>query len=118
MVDAQPRPIEWLGDSLERVRDFPVEVRKDVGSALYDVQMGVTPPAARHFKGVGSGVYEIVTRFDTNTYSTVYAVKIGSRVYVLHAVQKKAPKGIKTAKHDVNLTKRRYKEALEKEKQK
>lgn len=94
MVDAQPRPIEWLGDSLERVRDFPVEVRKDVGSAVYDVQMGVTPPAARHFKGVGSGVY------------------------VLHAFQKKAPKGIKTAKHDVNLTKRRYKEALEKEKQK
>ena len=45
-------------------------------------------------------------------------MKIGSRVYVLHAVQKKAPKGIKTAKHDVNLTKRRYKEALEKEKQK
>ena len=68
-------------------------------------------------KGVGHGVFEIVTRFDTNTYRTVYAVQIGARVYVLHAFQKKSPKGNKTAKPDVEMISRRYKEALELERE-
>ena len=63
------------------------------------------------------GVLEIVTRFETNTYRTVYAVKIGRRVYVLHAFQKKAPKGKKTAKLDVDMIARRYKEAVNMEKE-
>jgi phage-related protein len=53
-----------------------------------------------------------VTRFDTDTYRTVYAVQIGERVYVLHAFQKKSPKGIKTAQKDVDLIKGRYKMAI------
>ena len=63
-------------------------------------------------------VLEIVSRFETNAYRTVYAVQIGKRVYVLHAFQKKAPKGRKTAKLDVEMIIRRYKEAraIEKEK--
>ena len=99
------------------MRNFPTEVKKEVGGALFDVQMGTTPPDAKPFKGVGSGVFEIVTRHDTNTYRSVYAVQIGSRVYVLHAFQKKSPKGIKTAEKDKNLIKNRYKQAVELEKQ-
>ena len=118
MVDTKAKPIIWLGDSLKQVRSFPAEVRKDIGSALYDVQMGATPPGAKPFKGIGSGVFEIVTRFSTNTYRTVYAVKLGSSVYVLHAFQKKSPKGIKTAEKDKDLIERRYKQALQMEKQK
>ena len=79
--------------------------------------MGTTPPDAKLFKGIGSGVFEIVTRHDTNTYRTVYAVKIGIRIYVLHAFQKKSPKGIKTAEKDKSLIKNRYKQAVELEKQ-
>jgi phage-related protein len=48
----------------------------------------------------------------------VYAVKIGKRIYVLHAFQKKAPKGRKTAKLDVDMIARRYKEAVKMEKEK
>jgi phage-related protein len=47
----------------------------------------------------------------------VYAVKIGKRVYVLHAFQKKSPKGRKTATLDVKMISRRYKEAVEREKE-
>jgi len=47
----------------------------------------------------------------------VYAVKIGQRVYVLHAFQKKSPKGRKTAKLDVDMIIRRYKEAVQMEKE-
>jgi phage-related protein len=77
------------------------------------VQRGVTPPQAKPFKGIGSGVFEIVTRFDTNTYRTVYAVRVGAYVYVLHAFQKKSPTGRKTARKDIELIERRYKEAVQ-----
>jgi phage-related protein len=46
----------------------------------------------------------------------VYAVQIGERIYVLHAFQKKSPKGIKTAQKDIDLIKNRFKQALEMEK--
>lgn len=111
------KPLVWVGDARKQVRSFPQDVRQDIGAALFDVQKGVTPPKAKPFKGVGRGVWEIVTRFDTNTYRTVYAVQIGERVYVLHAFQKKAPKGRKTATLDVDMIALRYKEAVDREKE-
>lgn len=111
------KQLVWVGDTRDQVQSFPREVRQDIGSALFDVQRGTTPPQAKPFKGVASGVLEIVTRFDTNTYRTVYAVKIGKRIYVLHAFQKKAPKGRKTATQDVEMIARRYKEAVAREKE-
>ena len=116
--DVDLKPMVWVGDARKQVRSFPPEVRKDIGAALFDVQKGVKPPQAKPFKGVASGVLEIVSRFETNAYRTVYAVQIGKRVYVLHAFQKKAPRGRKTAKLDVEMIIRRYKEAraIEKEK--
>ncbi|MCA9484235.1 MAG: type II toxin-antitoxin system RelE/ParE family toxin [Nitrospina sp.] len=109
--------MRWVGDSLEQVRSFPEAVKKDIGSALFDIQMGARPPQAKPLKGISSGIWEIVTRFDTNTYRTVYAVKIGERVYVLHAFQKKSPRGSKTAKKDIETITRRYREALAIEKE-
>lgn len=109
------RPIIWLGDSLKEVRSFPPEVRQDVGSALYDAQNGTTAPSAKPFKGVGSGVFEIALRFDKEAYRVVYAVRIGEKIYVLHAFQKKSKRGIETPKQDVDLIKRRYQQALEME---
>ena len=84
---------------------------------LYDVQKGEKPPKAKPFKGVASGVLEIVTRFETDTFRAVYAVKIGRRVYVLHAFQKKSPTGRQTATLDIEMITRRYKEAVKIEKE-
>jgi phage-related protein len=110
------RPLVWMGDSLDCIRSFPPEVRTAVGYALQLVQAGETPLNAKPFKGVGSGVYEIVKRYDTDTYRAVYAVKIGERIYVLHVFQKKSKQGIKTPQSDVDLIKQRYKDAIEREK--
>ncbi|AFZ37937.1 protein of unknown function DUF891 [Stanieria cyanosphaera PCC 7437] len=103
----------WMGDSLKQVKSFPDAVRRDIGSSLYDAQKGDKPDNAKPLKGVGNGIFEIVTRFDSDTYRTVYAIQIGNCIYVLHAFQKKSPKGIKTAQKDVDLIKKRYKQALE-----
>ncbi|MGH7998063.1 MAG: type II toxin-antitoxin system RelE/ParE family toxin [Brasilonema sp.] len=111
------RPLVWMGDSRKNIREFPSEVRASLGYALQLVQAGETPMDAKPFKGVGSGVYEIVKRYETDTYRAVYAVKIGEKVYVLHAFQKKSKQGIKTPQTDVDLIKQRYKDALAREEQ-
>jgi phage-related protein len=79
------RPLVWMGDSLDNIRSFAPEVRTAVGYALQLVQAGETPMNAKPFKGVASGIYEIVKRYDTDTYRAVYAVKIGEKIYILHA---------------------------------
>lgn len=111
------KPVIWLGDSLKQVRGFPEAVRRDIGVSLFDVQKGDTPGNAKPLKGIGSGVMEIVTRFDTNTYRTVYAVRLGAKVYILHAFQKKSPKGIAMAQRDIDLIRSRLKQAIELEKE-
>ena len=88
-------------------------IRKDIGDALFIVQAGSMSPAAKPFKGVGSGVFEIRSDYRTDTYRAIYAVKIGERVYVLHCFQKKSKRGIRTPKKEVDLIKRRLKMAQE-----
>jgi phage-related protein len=109
------KPIDWLGDSLKVLRDFPKEVQGDIGHGLYLVQVGLTPQNAKPLKGIASGVFEIVTRFDGEAYRTVYAVKIGDKVYVLHVFQKKSKSGIKTPQQDIDLIVSRLKEAYRRE---
>ena len=116
-MDEEVRSVIWMGDSRKQLQSFPPEVRRSIGSALYDAQKGEKAPSAKPFKSVGSGVFEIAMRFDTNAYRAVYAVQIGKQIYVLHAFQKKSKSGIKTPSQDVDLIKRRYRQAVEMEKE-
>jgi len=112
------KPLEWMGDSLKELRTFPREAQRSIGHSLMVVQVGLTAADAKPLQGIGSGVFEIVTRSDRETYRTVYAVKFAEHVYVLHVFQKKPKSGIKTPRQDIDLISRRYKEALRQEEQK
>jgi len=107
------RPVVWLGDSRRNIQAFPLGARKLVGDELQLVQFGGMPKDAKPFHGVGSGVFEIALAYETNAYRTVFAVQLGAKIYVLHAFQKKSKSGIKTPQKDIDLIKRRYKEAKE-----
>ena len=107
------RPVQWLGDSRANVQNFPKDVQKKMGDELQSFQFGRVPRKAKPFKGVGSGVFEIAIRHDTDAYRSVLAVKLGETIYVLHAFQKKSKQGIATSKQDVDLIKRRYNRARE-----
>lgn len=61
----------------------------------------------------GAGVLEIVSDYQSDTYRAVYTVRLEERVYVLHAFQKKSKKGIATPKADVEMIKRRLRQAEE-----
>ena len=111
-----PRNVRWVGDSRERLRNFPEPVQKDIGHALYRVQIGNTPLSAKPMRGIESGVFELVDDFDTNTYRVVYTVNIGPSIYILHCFQKKSKRGVSTPKKEIDLIKRRLRRAKEVEK--
>ena len=109
------RDVRWIGDSREQVRRFPKPVREAIGEALRIAQMGGKHRNAKPLIGVGSGVFEISARYDTNTYRAVYTVKVGENIYVLHVFQKKSTRGIRTPKKEIDLIKQRLKIAREME---
>ena len=84
-----------------------------MGVALGVAQFGGKHPSAKPWKGQGPGVFEIVEDDSGDTYRAVYVVRFREVVYVLHAFQKKSPKGIKTARPDVELVARRLRVAQE-----
>ena len=112
--EAQPKPVRWIGGSKDDLSAFPEEVKRRVGGALWDAQIGRTAPFAKPLKGFGgAGVLEIVDDFDGNAYYAVYTVRFAGVVYVLHAFQKTSRSGIATPKSELDLIERRLKRARE-----
>ena len=108
------KQLDFIGSSREDLKEFPEEVRQDIGYALFEVQKGLKPTAAKPLKGFsGAGVLEIIENFSGNTYRTVYTVRFEKVVYVLHCFQKKSKHGVKTPKQDIDLIKQRLKTAEE-----
>ncbi|HEX6094165.1 MAG TPA: type II toxin-antitoxin system RelE/ParE family toxin [Dongiaceae bacterium] len=105
------KPLDWVGSAKKDFLAFPEPVKDEMGNALGLAQFGGTHPSAKPWKGQGPGVFELVEDHDGNTYRAVYTVRFKEAVYVLHAFQKKSPKGIKTAQVDINLVERRLKAA-------
>ena len=108
---AGEKPLDWVGSSKKDFVGFPAPVKDEMGNALGLAQFGGKHPSAKPWKGQGSGVFEVVEDHDGDTYRAVYTVRFKEVVYVLHAFQKKSPKGIKTAQSDVDLVERRLKVA-------
>ena len=63
------------------------------------------------WKGEGPGVLEVVEDHDGGTFRAIYTVRFAKAVYVLHAFQKKSPRGIATRQSDVQLVGERLKAA-------
>ena len=108
------KPLDFVGSSREDLKEFPDEVKQDIGYALFEAQKGQKPEAAKPLKGFGSaGVLEIIEQFDGDTYRAVYTVKFREVIYVLHCFQKKSKSGIKTPQQDIELIQRRLRAAEE-----
>lgn len=107
----QLRSIEWVGSSKETLKAFPGEVRDHMGFALYQAQAGFKHRDAKPFKGLGTGVLEVVSRHDGDTFRAVYTIRFKVAIYVLHAFQKKSKKGSAAPKPEIDLIKRRLKAA-------
>lgn len=108
------KKLVWLGSAKDDLVEFPEEVRRTMGYALYLAQTGGKHPDAKPLKGFGgAGVVEVVDDFDGDTYRTVYTIKFVSAVYVLHAFQKKSKRGSRTPQEDMAIIETRLKRARE-----
>ncbi len=110
----QPKPVRWVGSSKEDLSGFPGDVRRRIGGALWEAQIGRKASYAKPLKGFGgAGVLEVVDDFDGDTFRAVYTIRFAKAVYVLHAFQKKSKRGIATPKAELDLIDRRLKRARE-----
>ena len=110
----RPKPVRWIGSSKADVSAFPEDVKRRVGGAIWEAQIGLKAPFAKPLKGFGgAGVLEVVDDFDGNTYRAAYTIRFAGVVYVLHAFQKKSRSGIATPKPEMELIERRLARARE-----
>ena len=110
----QPKPVLWVGSSKEDLSGFPAEVRRRIGGAIWEAQIGRKAPYAKPLRGFGgAGVLEIVDDFDGDTFRAIYTVRFAKAVYVLHAFKKKSKRGLATPKVELGLIEQRLKRARE-----
>jgi phage-related protein len=93
VLAADEKPLHWVGSSRRDFLNFPAAVKEDMGNALGIAQFGGTSPTAKPWKGLGSGVMEIVESHGGSAYRAVSTVRFEKAVYALHAFQKKSPSG-------------------------
>jgi phage-related protein len=105
MVDR--KPVEILGSSLADLRAFPLNVRRESGHQIDQVQLGYEPDDWKPMPGIGSGVQEIRIRDSSGAYRVIYVAKFSTAIYVLHCFSKKSQK---TSKSDMDLAEIRYRD--------
>ncbi len=105
-MDKKPKPIEFHGSSLEDLRAFPRETRREAGLQLDRVQRGLDPDDWKPMKTIGAGVREIRIKDLSGAFRVIYLAKLEDAVHVLHCFQKKSEK---TSPLDLKLAKERYK---------
>jgi len=104
------KEIDFVGNSLDAIKDFPPKAKRQVGHELDRVQRGQEPGDWKPMKSVGAGVREIRVKDEQGIYRVVYLVKYLDLIHVLHAFQKKTEK---TAKRDLDIAKQRLKQLLQ-----
>ena len=105
------KPLHWMGSSLKELSRFPPRAQRTIGFALSAAQFGGKHLSAKPWRGEGPGVLEVVKDHDGDTFRAIYTIRFERAVYVLHAFQKKSPRGIETRQSDVALVRERLKMA-------
>ena len=113
MATRATRPISWIKAALKEFEKFPIAAQQRCLTALTIAAEGGKADIAKPLKGVGSGVFEIALAFRGDAFRTIYALQIGSDIWVIHAFQKKSTEGIKTPEREIELIKRRLRELKE-----
>jgi len=81
---ADEKPLHWVGSSKRDFLSFPTVVKEDMGNALGIAQFGGTAPTAQPWKGLGSGVVEIIESHDGNAYRAVCPPRVPEEIAVRH----------------------------------
>lgn len=100
------KSLRFVGSSLDDLRDFPAEARRQVGFELDAIQRGHEPSDWKPMKDIGSGVREIRIHV-LGEWRIIYVAKFADAIYVLHSFQKKTQK---TRQEDIEMARNRYRQ--------
>ena len=98
------KPLRFVGSSLDDLRDFPAEARRQAGFELYTVQRGLEPTDSKPMAAVGQGIREIRIHV-LGEWRILFVAKFADAIYVLHSFQKKTQK---TNQRDIKIARDRY----------
>jgi phage-related protein len=74
------KPIRFLGNSLDCLREFPIDARQDAGYQLDRVQRGKQAHDFKPMPAIGKGVEEIRVRDETGAFRVIYTTRLDSPV--------------------------------------
>jgi phage-related protein len=100
------KQLNFVGSSLDDLRNFPDEARRAAGFELRAVQNGLEPGDWKPMSVIGPGVNEIRIHV-LGEWRVIYIAKFREAVYVLHSFQKKTRK---TSQHDIDLARQRFRQ--------
>jgi phage-related protein len=104
------KPLIWVGSSRNILREFPGPVQDHIGYALYLAQRGGKHRDTKPLSGLGgAGVLEVTTDFRGDTFRAVYTVRYSAAVS--SRLQKKSRKGRQTPRREIELMRKRRREA-------
>lgn len=101
------KAVRFVGDSLDRLREFPLDAKREAGHQLDRVQNGLDPDDWKPMKSIGLGVREIRIREESGAFRVIYVANVGDAVVVLHCFRKTTQQ---TAKADIDLAARRLRD--------
>jgi phage-related protein len=105
------RSISWIKAARKVFETFPAAVQIEALRALTIAAEGEKADTAK--QGLGSGVMEIALRYRGDAWRVIYAVRVGTDLWVIHAFQKKSKSGIATPAHEIELVRDRLKRLKE-----
>ena len=98
----------WVLESLlEEVREWPSDVREEMGGQLNKVEYGGEPDDFKPMKTIGMGVNESKIPDEANNkVRLIYVAKFEEAIYFLHVITKK--KTQQTSQVDIDTAKSRF----------
>ncbi|UXR65869.1 type II toxin-antitoxin system RelE/ParE family toxin [Bdellovibrio bacteriovorus] len=93
------------------VSAFPVEVKRALGKAIFDLQKGakLRMPLSKPMASVGAGVEELRIKDASGAYRVFYLARFADSILVFHAFQKKTEK---TPSAEIRTGQKRLKEMI------
>ncbi len=104
------KPVRFIGGAKDELSAFPRAARNRAGHELFLVQVGRDPDDWKPMPSVGPSAREIRVQDPSGAFRVIYVARFEDAVYVLHAFQKKSRK---TSRLDLELARKRYRDARE-----
>jgi phage-related protein len=98
--------------ALDAIRAFPLDVRRSLGMAIWELQQGLRlgMPLSKSMPSVAAGVEELRVKDAAGAYRAFYYVRSKHGVLVFHAFRKRTQK---TPATEIELGRKRLKELLD-----